>query len=63
LGWVNAAAEGEFVVGIRSALLRGREAWLYAGCGIVADSDPAAEYAESEWKLRPMRSALGVSDT
>ena len=58
VGWVNAAGEGELGVGIRSALLRGTEAWLYAGCGIVADSDPAAERAESEWKLRPMRSAL-----
>ena len=62
LGWVNAAAEGEFVVGIRSALLRGREAWLYAGCGIVADSDAAAELAESEWKLQPMLAALNGAD-
>ena len=63
LGWLSAAGDGEFVVAIRSGLLRGREAWLYAGCGIVADSDPAAEYAESELKLRPMRSALGFSCT
>jgi isochorismate synthase len=60
-GWLNASGDGEFVVSIRAGLLRGRAAWLYAGCGIVADSDPAAEYAESELKLRPMRSALGLS--
>jgi salicylate biosynthesis isochorismate synthase len=62
IGWLNAAGEGEFVVGIRSALLRGREASLFAGCGIVADSEPAAEYAELGWKLRPMLAALGVED-
>jgi isochorismate synthase len=61
LGWVNRYGEGEFVVGIRSALVRGSEATLFAGCGIVADSDPLAEYAESGWKLRPMLAALGVA--
>lgn len=60
IGWVNRAGEGEFVVGIRSALVRGASATLFAGCGIVAESDPAAEYAESEWKLRPMLAALGL---
>lgn len=58
IGWVNRAGDGEFVVGIRSALVRGPEATLFAGCGIVADSQPAAEYAESRWKLRPMLAAL-----
>jgi isochorismate synthase EntC len=61
LGWLNAAGDGEFVVAIRAGLLRGRDAWLYAGCGILPNSDPAAEFAESELKLRPMRSALGLS--
>jgi isochorismate synthase len=58
VGWVNAAGEGEFAVALRSALLRGRTATLFAGCGIVADSDPEREYAESELKLKPMLSAL-----
>jgi isochorismate synthase len=62
VGWLNAAGEGEFVVGIRSALLRGRDATLFAGCGIVADSEPAAEYAELGWKLRPMLAALGIGE-
>jgi len=59
IGWLNRDGEGEFVVGIRSALLNGNSATLFAGCGIVADSDPATEYAESGWKLQPMRAALG----
>ena len=59
VGWVDARGEGEFVVGLRSALLRGGEATLYAGCGIVGESDPEEEYRESELKLRPVLSALG----
>ena len=63
IGWVNRAGEGEFVVGLRSAVLRGAEATLFAGCGIVADSDPATELAESKWKLQPMLSALAAPTT
>ena len=58
IGWVDACGGGEFVVGIRSALVRGSEAWLYAGCGIVKGSDPRSEYEESCLKLRPMLAAL-----
>jgi isochorismate synthase len=54
IGWMDASEDGEFCVGIRSALLRDREAHLYAGNGIVADSDPAAELAETEPKLDAM---------
>lgn len=60
VGWLDAAGDGEFSVAIRSALLRGRRATLFAGCGIVADSDPEAEYAESCLKLRPLAEALGA---
>jgi isochorismate synthase len=60
LGWVDAQGQGEFVVGIRSALVRAQWAMLFAGCGIVAGSDPANEYAEAGWKLRPMRAALAL---
>jgi len=60
MGWVDARGEGEFVVGLRSALVRGETATLFAGCGIMADSDPRAEYAEWGWKLRPMSRALGA---
>lgn len=58
VGWMDPRGEGEFVVGIRSALLRGAEATLFTGCGIMGDSDPEAEYAESELKLQPLLSAL-----
>ena len=51
VGWMDAAEDGEFCVGLRSALLRDRAAHLFAGCGIVADSDPAAELQESELKF------------
>jgi salicylate biosynthesis isochorismate synthase/menaquinone-specific isochorismate synthase len=51
VGWTDAAGDGEFCVALRCALLHDRIAQLYAGCGIVADSDPAAELAESELKL------------
>ena len=61
IGWVNRDGEGEFVVGIRSALVQGASATLYAGCGIVAESNAAAEYAESDWKLRPMLAAMGFA--
>jgi salicylate biosynthesis isochorismate synthase len=51
VGWMDAADDGEFCVALRSALLRDRTAHLYAGCGIVAGSDPASELAETEIKL------------
>jgi salicylate biosynthesis isochorismate synthase/menaquinone-specific isochorismate synthase len=54
IGWMDATEDGEFCVGIRSALLRDREARLFAGNGIVADSDPEAELAETEPKLEAM---------
>jgi salicylate biosynthesis isochorismate synthase/menaquinone-specific isochorismate synthase len=51
VGWMDAAEDGEFCVALRSALLRDRTAHLFAGAGIVADSEPAAELAETELKL------------
>ena len=51
VGWMDGSGDGEFCVALRSALLRDREARLYAGVGIVADSDPANELAETEIKL------------
>lgn len=61
IGWINHAGEGEFAVAIRSAVMSGSEAVLFAGCGIVADSDPDQEYAESALKMRPMLEALGAA--
>jgi isochorismate synthase EntC len=58
VGWVDGAGGGEFAVALRSALLRGNAAVLFAGCGIVAGSDAAREYEESKIKLAAMRWAL-----
>jgi isochorismate synthase len=54
IGWMDAAEDGEFCVGVRTALLRDRTAHLYAGNGIVEASDPAAELAETEIKLEAL---------
>lgn len=51
VGWMDATEDGEFCVALRSALLRDREAHLFAGVGVVAGSDPAAELEETEVKL------------
>jgi menaquinone-specific isochorismate synthase len=58
IGWIDAEGGGEFAVALRSALLRGDVASLYAGCGIVPGSDPDREYAESQLKLQAMLWAL-----
>ncbi len=54
VGWMDATEDGEFCVALRSALLRDREAHLFAGVGVVAGSDPAAELAETEVKLQAL---------
>ena len=51
VGWTDATGDGEFCVALRCALLRSRLAYLYAGGGIMRDSDPSAELAETEVKL------------
>lgn len=61
IGWLDSNGDGEFAVGIRSGLLQGKEASLFAGCGIVGNSNPIEEYKETQMKLRPMLSALGGS--
>jgi menaquinone-specific isochorismate synthase len=59
IGWLDYEDNGEFVVAIRSGLIEGNKAALFAGCGIVAESDPKSEYFETRIKLKPMLSALG----
>jgi salicylate biosynthesis isochorismate synthase/menaquinone-specific isochorismate synthase len=54
VGWMDATEDGEFCVALRSALLRDREARLFAGVGVVAGSDPAAELEETEVKLQAL---------
>lgn len=59
IGWCDYDDNGEFVVGIRSGLVQQEMVTLYAGCGIVADSDSEKEYEETKIKFRPMLTALG----
>ena len=58
VGWMGPDGRGDFTVGIRSALIHGHRALLFAGAGIVAGSDPAAEWAETELKLSVAREAI-----
>ncbi|RMH38955.1 MAG: isochorismate synthase [Deltaproteobacteria bacterium] len=60
VGWFDSAGDGDFAVALRSGLLAGHRAFLYAGAGIVAASDADAEYAETDLKQRPLLEALGV---
>lgn len=59
VGWIGADGDGELVVALRCGNVAGRTAVLFAGCGIVADSDPGREWEESRAKLRTVASALG----
>ncbi len=58
VGWVDGAGNGAFAVGIRSAQIVGREVHLFAGVGVVGDSNPVAELAETRIKFRAMLGAL-----
>lgn len=58
LGWVDYQGNSEFIVGIRSALIDGARARLYAGAGIVAGSDPDKEVAEIQLKFQALLKAL-----
>jgi menaquinone-specific isochorismate synthase len=58
VGWMDADGDGEWGIALRSAAIEGHTVRLYAGCGIVADSDPEAELAETQGKFVPVRDAL-----
>jgi len=58
VGWMDADGDGEFAIALRSAEVDGHQVRLFAGCGIVADSDPEAELAEAQAKFLPVRDAL-----
>jgi menaquinone-specific isochorismate synthase len=58
VGWVDAAGNGAWAVGIRSAALDGNRAHLFAGVGVLPDSDPTAELAETRAKLQALLSAI-----
>jgi menaquinone-specific isochorismate synthase len=59
VGWMDAAGDGEWAIALRSAVVEDDTVRLIAGCGIVAESDPEAELAETEAKFVPVRDALG----
>jgi menaquinone-specific isochorismate synthase len=63
VGWMNAHGDGEFGIALRSAAYEPQpdgtgRVRLFAGCGIVAESDPKAELAEAQAKFVPVRDAL-----
>jgi isochorismate synthase len=58
VGWITSSGQADFYVALRSGLMNEKQALLFAGCGIVADSDPKAEWEEANLKFKPMRLAL-----
>ena len=58
VGWVDAAGNGAWAVGIRSVQLDGRSARLFAGVGVVADSDPLAELEETRAKVQALLGSI-----
>ena len=60
IGWIDGNLDGTFAVAIRSAVSQQERVWLYAGAGIVADSDPDLEWQETALKFRPMKECLGI---
>lgn len=63
VGWIDASGDGEWGIALRAAEISRADPSrlrLFAGCGIVAASNPEAEWAESEAKLEPLRTALGA---
>jgi menaquinone-specific isochorismate synthase len=58
VGWMDATGDGEWGLALRSAEIEGRSVRLFAGCGIVADSDPESELAEAQAKFVPVRDSL-----
>jgi len=60
VGWMDSSGDGEWGIALRSAVISGSTVRLFAGCGIVADSDPEAELAESQAKFVPVRDALTI---
>jgi menaquinone-specific isochorismate synthase len=58
VGWIDASGDGELGIALRTGQITGKEIRIYAGCGIVAGSNPEKELEESAAKMLPMRSAL-----
>jgi menaquinone-specific isochorismate synthase len=61
VGWIDARGDGELGIALRCGQIENKEIRLFAGCGIVAGSNPQRELAESQAKFAPMLNALGKS--
>jgi salicylate biosynthesis isochorismate synthase len=61
VGWVDADGDGEVAIALRCGLIRGATAHLFAGAGIVADSEPDKELAETRLKFRPLLELLAAT--
>jgi isochorismate synthase len=61
VGWFDAEGDGRFAIALRSGVLSGRHAHLFAGAGIVSQSDPASELEETRLKMQSLFAALGVA--
>jgi salicylate biosynthesis isochorismate synthase len=61
VGWVDGSGDGEFAIALRCGLIEGTEAHIFAGAGIVADSEPEAELLETRLKLRPLLELLAAT--
>jgi menaquinone-specific isochorismate synthase len=62
VGWMDATGDGEWGLAVRTAEIDRERVRLFAGCGVVADSDPEAELAEAQAKFVPVRDSLGGLD-
>ena len=60
VGWCDAQGNGEWIVTIRCAKVKGKQLRLFAGAGVVADSTPQSELAETTAKFKTMLNALGL---
>ena len=58
VGWIGADGDGEWAIALRGGLIEENVLTAFAGCGLVADSEPAAELAETELKFAPVRGAF-----
>jgi menaquinone-specific isochorismate synthase len=58
VGWIGADGDGEWAIALRGAQIEGSQVTAFAGCGIVAGSEPEAELAETDLKFSPIREAL-----
>ncbi|MEQ4500377.1 isochorismate synthase [Nocardioides kribbensis] len=62
VGWMDASGDGEWGIALRSASVDGSTVRLFAGCGIVGDSDPESELAEAQAKFVPVRDAITATE-